>query len=215
MKRVAVPADGSSPLSGFVLQDEHGHNVALDDLWRERPAALVFLRHYLCVQCRVGSMELERDRHLLGADPNLWLVGMGTPTQARAFKQQTGVRFPVLLSPDMRAYEAMDLPRGSLRQVFGIAAQRVGRWCALGTGPARNAEGGNRPKRRPEQDWHQLGGAFVIAPSGRVLWSHRARHAGDDPDHRLLGEALRNATATQADVATSSATTPASGREES
>jgi hypothetical protein len=24
-------------------------------------------------------------------------------------------------------------------------------------------ERGNRPKRRPAQDWHQLGGAFVFA----------------------------------------------------
>jgi hypothetical protein len=23
-----------------------------------------------------------------------------------------------------------------------------------------------------------------------VIWSHRAGHAGDDPDHRLLAEAL-------------------------
>jgi peroxiredoxin len=198
VKRASEPAGQLNPLSDFVLQDEQGEEVALDDLWRSRPAALVFLRHYLCVQCRVGSMELERDRHLLGPEPNVWLVGMGTPVQARAFKQQTGVRFPVLLSPDMRAYEAMDLPRGSLRQVFGLTAQRVARRRAKGTGLDRNAEGGNRPKRRPEQDWHQLGGAFVIAPGGRVIWSHRARHAGDDPDHRLLGEALRGADGTQA-----------------
>jgi peroxiredoxin len=194
MKGSTVPAGGFNPLSGLVLQNEHDEDVALDDLWRERAAAFVFLRHYLCVQCRVGSMELERDRDLLGPEPNVWLVGMGTSVQARAFKQQTGVRFPVLLSPDMRAYEAMDLPRGGIRQVFGIAAQRMARRRAKGTGLDRGAEGGNRPKRRPEQDWHQLGGAFVVAPGGGVLWSHRARHAGDNPDHRLLGEALCGAT---------------------
>ena len=188
-----TPVPGSAPLSGFVLEDESGREVALDELWHERPLALVFLRHYLCVQCRVGSMELERDRHLLGPEPNVWLVGMGTPAQALAFKQQTGVRFPVLLSADLSAYEAMDLPRGSVRQIFGLAAQRVARRRAKGVGLERAAEGGNRPKRRPEQDWHQLGGAFVFAPGGAVLWSHRARHAGDDPDPRLLGQALRAA----------------------
>lgn len=193
MKRATVPTDASGPLSGFVLQNEQGEDVALNDLWRERAAALVFLRHYLCVQSRVGSMELERDRHLLGPAPNVWLVGMGTPAQGRAFKEQTGVRFPLLLSPDMRAYEAMSLPRGSLRQVFGIAAQRIARRRAKGIGLERSAEGGNRPKRRPEQDWHQLGGAFVFAPGGRVIWSHRARHAGDDADHRVLADALSGA----------------------
>jgi peroxiredoxin len=195
MKRSSTLVDGSGGLAEFVLEDANGEKVALDELWRERAVALVFLRHYLCVQCRVGSMELERDRHLLGPEPNVWLVGMGTPEQARAFKQQTGVRFSMLLSPDMRAYEAMNLPRGSFRQIFGLAAQRVARRRAKGVGLDRSAEGGNRPKSRPEQDWHQLGGAFVFAPGGKLVWSHRARHAGDDPDHRLLAKALLDAAA--------------------
>ncbi len=191
-RATGVGARGN-PLEGLVLRDQEGAEVQLDELWRERAAALVFLRHYLCVQCRVGAMELERDRHLLPPEPNIWLVGMGTPAQARAFRQQTGVNFPVLLSPDLQAYEAMDLPRGSLRQVFGLAAQRVARRRARGDGLDRQAQGGNRPKARPEQDWHQLGGAFVFAPGGGIVWSHRAHHAGDDADHALLAEALRRA----------------------
>jgi peroxiredoxin len=182
-----------NPLSDYVLQDENETDVELGALWSDRAVALIFLRHYLCVQCRVGAMELERDRHMLGPDPNVWLVGMGTPTQARAFKQQTGVRFPLLLSPDLQAYHAMDLPRGSFRQIFGLAAQRVARRRAKGVGLNREAQGGNRPKTRPEQDWHQLGGAFVFAPGGTLMWSHRARHAGDDPDHATLARALRDA----------------------
>jgi hypothetical protein len=186
-------ATGLNPLSGTVLSDENGAEVELDRLWEGRAAAFLFLRHYLCVQCRVGAMELERDRELLPPDPNLWLVGMGTPIQARAFKEQTGVRFPILLSPDLRAYEAMDLPRGRLWQIFGPAAQRVARRRAKGVGLQREAVGGNRPKQRPEQDWHQLGGAFVFAAGGELVWSHRARHAGDGPDHRRRGDALRSA----------------------
>lgn len=33
-------------LAGLVLQDWRGNDVRLGDLWRERPALLVFLRHY-------------------------------------------------------------------------------------------------------------------------------------------------------------------------
>jgi peroxiredoxin len=193
MKGVSMLDVDPNPLRDFVLQDENETDVKLDALWRDRAVAFIFLRHYLCVQCRVGSMELERERHMFGPDPNVWLIGMGTPIQARAFKQQTGVRFPLLLSPDLQAYHAMDLPRGSLRQVFGLAAQRVARRRARGVGLDREAQGGNRPKARPEQDWHQLGGAFVFAPDGTVVWAHRARHAGDDPDHASLAKALRDA----------------------
>lgn len=195
MESASAAGGTANPLSGFVLQDQDGAEVELDELWRIRPAAIVFLRHYLCVQCRVGAMELERDRQLLPAEPNVWLLGMGTPVQAEAFREQTGVGFPILLSPDMRAYEAMNLPRGSFRQIFGLAAQRVARRRAKGVGLEREAEGGNRPKSRPEQDWHQLGGVFVFARGGEMVWSHRSRHAGDSPDHGELGEALRRAQA--------------------
>jgi peroxiredoxin len=186
-----------NPLAGFVLEDEHGSAIALNDLWRERATALVFLRHYLCVQCRVGAMELERDRGLLGPEPNVWLLGMGTPAQARAFKEQTGVGFALLLSANLRAYEAMNLRRGSLWEVFGLAAQRVARRRARGIGLTRAAAGGNRPKKRPEQDWHQLGGAFVFAAGGRLVWAHRSQHAGDDTSARTLAEELRRAEGLQ------------------
>lgn len=33
-------------LTDIVLPDQDGNNVQLGDLWRDRPAALVWLRHY-------------------------------------------------------------------------------------------------------------------------------------------------------------------------
>jgi len=36
----------TNPLQVLTLHDDSGQNVQLRDLWAERPAALVFLRHY-------------------------------------------------------------------------------------------------------------------------------------------------------------------------
>jgi hypothetical protein len=36
----------AAKLADIVLPDEDGHDVRLGDLWRERPVALVWLRHY-------------------------------------------------------------------------------------------------------------------------------------------------------------------------
>ena len=33
-------------LADFVLQDQHGEDVRLGDLWSDGPAVLVWLRHY-------------------------------------------------------------------------------------------------------------------------------------------------------------------------
>lgn len=112
-------------------------------------------------------------------DGRLWLVGMGTAAHAQAFKQETGVTFGVLLSPDMAAYEAMDLRRASAREVFAPRA--------LASTLTRLR---HQPMRAPEQDWHQLGGTFVIAPGAHVVFAHRAAHPADEPDTEALAAAL-------------------------
>ena len=33
-------------LAGLIVKDTEGRDVRLGDLWRERPAVLVFVRHY-------------------------------------------------------------------------------------------------------------------------------------------------------------------------
>jgi hypothetical protein len=40
------PPVHAGELADVVLQDETGRAVRLGDLWHDRPAALIFLRHY-------------------------------------------------------------------------------------------------------------------------------------------------------------------------
>lgn len=40
------PPARADALAEIVLPDHEGNDVRLGDLWRERPAALVWLRHY-------------------------------------------------------------------------------------------------------------------------------------------------------------------------
>jgi hypothetical protein len=44
-QETAAPADAGA-IADVVLQDAGGADVRLGDLWAERPAVLVFLRHY-------------------------------------------------------------------------------------------------------------------------------------------------------------------------
>jgi hypothetical protein len=36
----------ATALAAVTVKDADGHDVRLGDLWREKPAVLVFLRHY-------------------------------------------------------------------------------------------------------------------------------------------------------------------------
>ncbi len=140
-------------------------------------------------------MQLHRDREKLAATGgDVWLVGMGTPAHARAFKEETDVEFPILLSRDKAAYRAMDLKRGSTREVFSPSTVLRGPLRALGAGGVGRARGGNLPVRPPQQDWHQFGGAFVIAPGGEVVYEHRSTEPGDTVPTDTLAEALGRAS---------------------
>ncbi len=44
-QRTSAP-ERADALAGIVLPDQDGREVRLGDLWRERPAVLVWLRHY-------------------------------------------------------------------------------------------------------------------------------------------------------------------------
>ena len=73
----------------------------------------------------------------------------------------------------------MDLKRGTTREVFapGAARSTLKRLRHL-------------PLRAPEQDWHQLGGTFVVAPGGEVVFAHRAEHPADEPEISAILDAL-------------------------
>jgi prostamide/prostaglandin F2alpha synthase len=45
-RQEAHPPAKADALADIVLPDQDGNDVRLGDLWRERPAALVWLRHY-------------------------------------------------------------------------------------------------------------------------------------------------------------------------
>jgi alkyl-hydroperoxide reductase/thiol specific antioxidant family protein len=140
-------------------------------------------------------MQLHRDRDRLSATGgDVVLVGMGTPAHAKRFKDETGIEFPILLSRDKAAYRAMELKRGSTREVFAPRQLRSSALRAMGVGTGR-AQGGNLALRPPEQDWHQFGGAFVFAPGGRLVFEQRAKDPSDTVTAEQLERALIEAAA--------------------
>jgi hypothetical protein len=70
-------------------------------------------------------------------------------------------------------------------------------WSTDVTWPSRSS-GGSAGTGRSDAALHRTGtssGCVRVRPVGRLVWSHRSRGAGDDPDHCQLGEALRRAGA--------------------
>jgi hypothetical protein len=106
----------------------------------------------------------------------LVVVGNGNSWFARAFRDELAVDFPLLVDPGLDAYRAAGLKRGVLATLGPASVRHAVR--AWKTGARQSAVKGD--------PW-QLGGAFVVAKGGSLVYRHVSREAGD---HAPLSDLL-------------------------
>lgn len=99
---------------------------------------------------------------------------------ARAFREETGITFPLLVDADRSAYRAAELKSGNLLHLLR-------RDNAAARGRAKAA--GHR-QHRLGQNPFQLGASFVFAPGNRDLFVHLSRTFGDNAKPERLLSAL-------------------------
>jgi peroxiredoxin len=109
----------------------------------------------------------------------LVVIGNGLPFQARAFRDERKLDFPLLVDPGLKAYKAAGLKRGALATLNPAVALRAAKAMSAGF-----------QQHGTEGDPWQQGGAFVIAPGGAVRSAFLSSGAGDHPDPRDLVAAL-------------------------
>jgi hypothetical protein len=154
-----------------------GERVALGTLV-DRPTILVIPRYYGCLPCRDYLRRLsERLDEVTGAGDAALGVSVGAAHQARWLIEEQGVRFPLLVDPDRRIYEALELPRR-----WWVSLNPRG-WLTY----ARALLRGNRKGRIIEPN--QLPGLAVLDADANAVWVHRGRALGDYPKlERVLAE---------------------------
>lgn len=109
----------------------------------------------------------------------LVVVGSGTAQQAADFAEERGLDFPLLTDPGRRAYDAAGLKR-SFKGAMSLKA----------LSSAKRAMGDGFRQGSVQGDPWQLGGAFVIAAGGELLFRYVSSHSGDHPDPRDLVASL-------------------------
>jgi hypothetical protein len=132
-------------------------------------------------------MQLHRARaQFEDAGGRLVLIGQATPRQAAHFRRRQGIQVPVLADEDRISYRAAGAKTGSAVDLFNPIVV------------AKGALTGLREKTiqtRTIGDANQLGGALVVAPDGRIAWSHMSRDAGDNASPEEILAAVRDAVA--------------------
>ncbi len=147
-----------------------------------RPTLVNFLRHFGCCFCReiVKDLRVASER----ADghggsrryPRVVFVHMADVEAAGTFFGKYWPGATTISDPEKRLYGAFGLGRGSLGQMFGPSSVA----CGIRAVAKGHVVG------RPVGDPWMMPGQFLIGPvdgvgSAEILWSYRAKHAGDHP----------------------------------
>ena len=84
----------------MTVLDGTGTPVKLGTLWRDKPAALGFVRHFGCIHCRQHIIESNRDIdkiHTAGAE--LHVIGNGSPSFIEGYRNETRWTGPIYSDP--------------------------------------------------------------------------------------------------------------------
>jgi len=112
----AAPRPGDE-MPPFVLPDDQGRLVSLENLLRNGPVAVTFHRGHWCPYCRISINALARVQNQITAEGGQIVAIMPERRQyAEEFKAEAGVGYPILT--DMDNGYAM-----SLNLVFWVGAE--------------------------------------------------------------------------------------------
>ena len=122
----------------------------------------------------------QQDIETAGA--RLVLIGQLTPRHAAHFRRRQGIELPVLADEKRASYKAAGAKIATMNELLGPSVVAKGLMTTMQTGRLQTRTLGHPA---------QLGGTMVIAPDGRVVWSHMSDDASDNASPEEILEAVR------------------------
>ena len=160
----------------------------LSDFWKNRPALMIFWRHFGC-GCGVGRAERLREEHgrLVEAGANVVVIGQGDSDRAAWYKAKFSVPCPILVDPDEHVYRAYGLLETSPWLLLGKPIPEPEYF--------QNLIGVHREKGRPVADNpFLLPGEFVVNTRGRLILTYRYQYCDNYPDVEVLINSIHEAS---------------------
>lgn len=191
----ALPPQIGDPAPDIELSDTSGRSRRLGDFWRERPALILFLRHFGC-SCLAERWEKLREELPAYDEEGAQVVAVcqGEPERTAAVVTRRGYPFPVLCDPERRAYALYGLPEGTSAQILHDFAWKRG---DRETGEKLMSARRDTERAFVDNPW-QLPGEFVVSTPGRLVLTHRYQYCEDFPPKTVLIGAVRAARDTGA-----------------
>ena len=128
-------------------------------------------------------MQLHRARdEFRDAGANLVLIGQRTPQHAAEFRRRQHLDLTILADEKRETYAIAGTKVGTVGELIGPKVVARSLVATAKTGKVQSKTDGHTA---------QLGGTLVIAPDGRVTWSHIAHDASDNASPEEILEAVR------------------------
>jgi len=187
-----IPLQVGDQAPNFELQDSTGATVQLHNFWQDKPALVLFWRHYGC------GCGMERARRLqneyadyinLGA--KVVIIGQGEPERAALYIHNRNIPCPVLCDPTYTVYQAYDLLEGKPSQIVFDAPDKLLQ-CDLETGIRLQNSRHGTERATVDNPW-QLPGEFVVDTSGVIQLAYRYQYCEDWPNPLVLIGAIKEA----------------------
>ena len=126
----------------------------------------------------------DRQSELDGFNVQILLISFGTESWARAWLDETGAPFPLLLDPQRQAYRA-----------YGMGRSVIGAWGPKVLWRYLTLLIKGRRLRPVRGDPYQLGGDFVVDNDGIVRLAHASLDPTDRPSVDSLLKTVREVAA--------------------
>ena len=97
-------------------------------------------------------------------------VGLGNMRYACAFREETGITFPLLVDEKREAYRALELKKANIFHLLRCD----------NTAYRKRAKVGGHEQKKPGKDPFQLGGSFVFGQGNVDLFAHFSDTFGDN-----------------------------------
>jgi peroxiredoxin len=171
------------PAVPFALPDAGGRLHRLED-YSGHWLLLVFHRHLGWLPCRRHLLQLQQhERTFQELDTRIVVVTFERSPRARAYADETGLGWPILVDETKVLYRAYGMLRGRRRDIWGPRT-----WWAY----TKELFRGRVPRAIDlESDTNQLGGDVLVDPSGTVRFLHVGSGPGDRPSMATLIAARR------------------------
>lgn len=192
LRWLKLPPQVGDPAPDIELPDSTGAPVHLREFWSDRPAVLVFWRHYGC-GCGMDRAKRLRTEYpeYVEEGANVVIIGQGEPERTRAYGEKYGIPCAMLCDPELKAYHAYGLLEGPPILFLYDAPGELRRREPDAT---RGFIAERRQAARPLVDnpW-QLPGEFVVDRTGAIRLAYRYQYCEDFPNPLVLLAAIREA----------------------